>query len=117
MKLDAFGSPRSLREAQRTARGVQDAGFAGLWFAEGGRPALNLCGAAALAVDARAVGGPAALTLGTGVSVAFARSPMLKDPVGHRCDEGRRHRAGVQHADVAPARALAAPCGALLEWY
>ncbi len=74
MSLDAFGSPRSLLDAQRTARDVQDAGFAGLWFAEGGRPALNLCGAAALAGSNAAT---TPLTLGTGISVAFARSPML----------------------------------------
>jgi probable F420-dependent oxidoreductase len=67
--LDAFGSPRGLHEAQQTARDVQEAGFAGLWIAEGARPALNLCGAAALAAPS--------LALGTGVAVAFARSPMV----------------------------------------
>ncbi len=68
LKLDAFASPPGLHEAQSTARDVEAAGFDGLWMAEGGRPALNLCDAAALATPG--------LTLGTGVTVAFARSPM-----------------------------------------
>jgi probable F420-dependent oxidoreductase len=58
-----------LRAMAALAREVEDARFAGLWVTEGGRSAYNLCTAAALATDH--------LDLGTGIAVAFPRSPMV----------------------------------------
>jgi len=51
------------------AREVEEAGFAGLWITESGRTAYGACTAAALAT--------AHLDLGTGIAVAFPRSPMV----------------------------------------
>lgn len=63
----AMGLP--LRDAQELARRVEEAGFAGLWFTEGGRTAYLGATAAALATSD--------LELGTGIAVAFPRSPMV----------------------------------------
>jgi probable F420-dependent oxidoreductase len=67
--LSAFGAGRSLVHAQQVARQVEEAGFAGLWMPESTQPVFSLCSAAALATSS--------LQLGTGVAVAFARSPMV----------------------------------------
>jgi probable F420-dependent oxidoreductase len=67
--LSAFGAGRSLRHAQEMSKNVEAAGFDGLWLPESSQPVFSLCAAAAL--------GTSSLTLGTGVAVAFARSPML----------------------------------------
>jgi probable F420-dependent oxidoreductase len=69
MKLDAMSGGLSLRRMQDLAREVEDAGFAGLWVTEGGRSGINACVAAALATER--------LDLGTGIAVAFPRSPMI----------------------------------------
>ena len=69
MQLDAMAMGLSLRDAQRYAAAVEEAGFDGLWFTEGGRTAYLGAGAAALATDR--------ITLGTGIAVAFPRSPMV----------------------------------------
>ena len=58
-----------LRQMQALARDVETAGFDGLWVTEGGRSALSGCTAAALATER--------LDLGTGIAVAFPRSPMI----------------------------------------
>jgi probable F420-dependent oxidoreductase len=60
---------RSLAEVQGLARNVEAAGFAGLWLPEATQPVFETCTAAALATSS--------LSLGTGVAVAFPRSPML----------------------------------------
>jgi probable F420-dependent oxidoreductase len=57
------------RRMQDLARAVEDAGFAGLWVTESGRSALTGCLAAAFATDR--------LELGTGIALAFPRSPMV----------------------------------------
>ena len=67
--LSAFGSARSLAEVQDVSRRVEAAGFDRLWLPESSRPVFEMCTAAALATST--------LTLGTGVAVAFPRSPML----------------------------------------
>lgn len=67
--LSAFGMPRSLTQAQTLTGNVAAGGFDTLWIPEAGQPVFEVCTAAALA------GTP--LTLGTGIAVAFARSPML----------------------------------------
>jgi probable F420-dependent oxidoreductase len=69
MRIDAFGRGQSLRGMQNVARDVERAGFDALWIPEGGAPAFELAAVAAGATDG--------LALGTGVAVAFARSPML----------------------------------------
>ncbi|HEY8057333.1 MAG TPA: TIGR03617 family F420-dependent LLM class oxidoreductase [Acidimicrobiales bacterium] len=69
MKLDAMAMGLPLREAQRLAADVEEAGFSGLWFTEGGRTAYLGATAAALATTE--------LDLGTGIAVAFPRSPMI----------------------------------------
>ena len=56
-------------EAQRLAADVEEAGFSGLWFTEGGRTADLGAAAAALATTE--------LDIGTGIAVAFPRSPMV----------------------------------------
>ncbi len=69
MKLDAMSGGLTLRRMQDLAREVEAAGFAGLWVTEGGRSGINACVAAALATER--------LDLGTGIAVAFPRSPMI----------------------------------------
>lgn len=68
-RLSAFGAGRSLAQTQELARRVEAAGFDNLWLPEAGLPVFELCTAAALATSS--------LGLGTGVAVAFPRSPML----------------------------------------
>lgn len=63
----AFGMP--LRKAQALARDAERSGFAGVVVTEGGRTAYATCAAMALATDR--------LELGTGIAVAFPRSPMV----------------------------------------
>ncbi|HEV8298168.1 MAG TPA: TIGR03617 family F420-dependent LLM class oxidoreductase [Acidimicrobiales bacterium] len=69
MEFDAVIGGVGLRDAQRFASDVEGTGFSGLWFTEGGRTAYLGCAAAALASST--------LTIGTGVAVAFPRSPMI----------------------------------------
>jgi probable F420-dependent oxidoreductase len=69
VKLDALIGGVKLAQAQAFARDVEAAGFDGLWFTEGGRTAYLGCAAAALATDR--------ITIGTGVAVAFPRSPFV----------------------------------------
>lgn len=67
--LSAFGMPRSLRDTQALTGRLESAGFDTLWIPEAGQPVFEVCTAAALSTSS--------LTLGTGIAVAFARSPML----------------------------------------
>jgi probable F420-dependent oxidoreductase len=60
---------QGLRETAATAAAAERAGFDGLWLTEGGRTAFGAATAAAL--------GTSTLTVGTGIAVAFARSPMV----------------------------------------
>jgi probable F420-dependent oxidoreductase len=69
MLLDAMISGVGLRDAQAFASDAEANAFGGLWFTEGGRTAYLGCTAAALATSA--------ITIGTGVAVAFPRSPMI----------------------------------------
>jgi probable F420-dependent oxidoreductase len=69
MRLDAMSGGLGLHKMQELAREVETAGFAGLWVTEGGRSGINACVAAALATER--------LDLGTGIAVAFPRSPMI----------------------------------------
>lgn len=67
VELMSFGMP--LAEAQDFARDVERAGFHGVVVTEGGRTPYLTCAAMALATDE--------LELGTGIAVAFPRSPMV----------------------------------------
>jgi len=69
MKIDAMVSGANLRDVQRLSPLFEQAGFDGIWFTEGGRTAYLSCAAAALATTR--------VTIGTGVAVAFPRSPMV----------------------------------------
>ncbi|MHB1583096.1 MAG: TIGR03617 family F420-dependent LLM class oxidoreductase [Acidimicrobiales bacterium] len=68
-RLSAFGAGSSLRATAELAGRLEAAGFDRLWLPESTQDVFGLCGAAALATSE--------LALGTGVAVAFARSPML----------------------------------------
>ncbi|MGW0662029.1 TIGR03617 family F420-dependent LLM class oxidoreductase [Streptodolium elevatio] len=67
--LDVMAAGKGLRETGATAADAERAGFDGLWLTEGGRTAFGAATAAALATSS--------LTVGTGIAVAFARSPMV----------------------------------------
>ena len=69
MRLDAMAMGLPLRDAQQLAVDIEAARFSGLWFTEGGRTAYLGATAAALATTD--------LDLGTGIAVAFPRSPMV----------------------------------------
>lgn len=73
-----------IRGMQTLAAEVEDAGFAGLWITESGRSAYNLCTAAALATTH--------LDLGTGIAVAFPRSPMVTAQVAWELQEATAGR-------------------------
>lgn len=67
--LDVMAAGQGLRELGATAAAAERAGFDGLWLTEGGRTAFGGATAAALSTST--------LTIGTGIAVAFARSPMI----------------------------------------
>ena len=69
MEIDAFGGGHTIAAVQRSARGVQRAGFDRLWIPEGTAPAFSQAAVAAAAAEG--------LGIGTGIAVAFARSPMV----------------------------------------
>ena len=69
MKIDAMTGAMRLHDAQALARDVETAGFDGLWLTEGGRTAYLGCTAAVLATER--------LEIGTGVALAFPRSPFV----------------------------------------
>lgn len=69
MKLDVMSGGLPIRAMHTLAREVEEGGFAGMWITESGRTAYGACTAAALATER--------LDLGTGIAVAFPRSPMV----------------------------------------
>ncbi len=83
----AFGMP--LGEAATLAREAEAAGFEGVVVTEGGRTAYLTCAAMALATER--------LGLGTGIAVAFPRSPMVTAQVAYELAEasGGRFRLGL----------------------
>ncbi len=69
MKFDATIMPTSLKHVPDLARQIEAMGFDGLWCAETGHnPFLPLCLAASITNR---------IALGTGIAVAFPRSPMV----------------------------------------
>jgi len=69
MELDIIAHPRALEESQAHARQVEAAGFGGIWWTDGGRSAYLASTATALSTQR--------IQIGTGIAVAFARSPMV----------------------------------------
>jgi probable F420-dependent oxidoreductase len=69
MELDIIAHPRSLAGSQEHAQQVEAAGFGGVWWTDGGRSAYLAATASAL--------GTQRLQIGTGIAVAFPRSPMV----------------------------------------
>ena len=69
MELDIIAHPGGLEESQEHARQIEQAGFGSVWWTDAGRSAYLACTASALATDR--------LQIGTGIAVAFARSPMV----------------------------------------
>ena len=69
MELDIIGHPKRLSESQQHAREVEAAGFGGIWWTDAGRSAYLAATASALATER--------LQIGTGIAVAFPRSPMV----------------------------------------
>ncbi len=82
--LSAFGTARSLRHAQDVARRVEAAGFDTFWLPEGSQPVFSICSAAALATES--------ISIGTGIAVAFPRSPMLTAQAAWMLAEATRGR-------------------------
>ncbi|MDH4171726.1 MAG: TIGR03617 family F420-dependent LLM class oxidoreductase [Acidimicrobiia bacterium] len=69
MELDLMAHAAPLRSVATLARRAEEAGFGTMWITESGRTAYLSCAAAALATER--------MGLGTGVAVAFPRSPMV----------------------------------------
>ena len=69
MRLDLYDMGRSLGDTGRAAETAESLGFSGLWFAETARSPYLRC---AVAVDHTE-----RLEVGTGIAVAFPRSPMV----------------------------------------
>jgi probable F420-dependent oxidoreductase len=69
MELDIIAHPGNLKQSQLHAQQVEEAGFGSGWWTDGGRSAYLACTASALGTER--------LQIGTGIAVAFPRSPMV----------------------------------------
>lgn len=69
MELDIIAHPGKLAASAEHAKQVEDAGFGSIWWTDSGRSAYLACTAAALSTSK--------LQIGTGIAVAFPRSPMV----------------------------------------
>lgn len=69
MELDIIAHPRKLRDVQTHVQRVEAAGFGGIWITEGARTAYLSCASSALATKR--------IQIGTGIALAFVRSPMV----------------------------------------
>jgi len=69
MELDIIAHPGSLKASQQHAREVEAAGFGSIWWTDSGRSAYLAATASALGTER--------LQIGTGIAVAFPRSPMV----------------------------------------
>lgn len=84
MKIDVMSNPRELHAIQTQARDIEQAGFSGITFTEGGRTAYLSVAAAALATEK--------LEFATGIAVAFPRSPMVTAACAWELQEASRGR-------------------------
>jgi probable F420-dependent oxidoreductase len=69
MELDIIAHPGNLKESQEHAQQVEAAGFGSVWWTDSGRSAYLAATASALGTER--------LQIGTGIAVAFPRSPMV----------------------------------------
>jgi len=69
MELDIIAHPGKLRDSQEHAQQVESAGFGSVWWTDSGRSAYLAATASALGTER--------LQIGTGIAVAFPRSPMV----------------------------------------
>ena len=69
MELDIIAHPGNLKASQEHAQQVEAAGFGSVWWTDSGRSAFLASTASAL--------GTSKLQIGTGIAVAFPRSPMV----------------------------------------
>ena len=69
MELDIIAHPGTLQASQEHARQVEAAGFGAIWWTDSGRSAYLASTAAALGTER--------IQIGTGIAVAFPRSPMV----------------------------------------
>jgi probable F420-dependent oxidoreductase len=86
VELDVMAGGGRLREVQDLARDVERGGLSGVVFTEGGRTAYLAAAAAALAAPG--------IDIGTGIAVAFPRSPMVTAQIAWELAEttdGRFH--------------------------
>ena len=84
MDVDFIAAGGALRQVQTLSRDASEAGFSGIIFAESGRTAYLSAAAAALASDE--------LDIGTGIAVAFPRSPMITAKVAWELADVSRGR-------------------------
>ena len=69
MEFDLYNQARGLGDVGPMARAAEEAGVSGLWFTESKHNPFLGCAVAATAAER--------LTIGTGVAIAFPRSPMV----------------------------------------
>jgi probable F420-dependent oxidoreductase len=69
MELDIIAHPGKIQDSHAHARHVEDAGFGAIWWTDSGRSAYLACTASVLSTES--------LIIGTGIAVAFPRSPMV----------------------------------------
>lgn len=69
MELDIIAHPGKLAASAEHAKQVEEAGFGSVWWTDSGRSAYLACTASALSTTR--------LQIGTGIAVAFPRSPMV----------------------------------------
>ncbi|MBW2424363.1 MAG: TIGR03617 family F420-dependent LLM class oxidoreductase [Deltaproteobacteria bacterium] len=69
MELDIIAHPSDLRGSQVHAQQVEAAGFGAIWWTDSGRSAYLAATASALGTER--------IQIGTGIAVAFPRSPMV----------------------------------------
>lgn len=69
MELDIIAHPGTIQASHEHAKQVEDAGFGAIWWTDSGRNAFLACTASALSTER--------LVIGTGIAVAFPRSPMV----------------------------------------
>jgi probable F420-dependent oxidoreductase len=69
MELDIIAHPSDLKASQAHAQQVEEAGFGAIWWTDAGRSAYLAATASALGTER--------LVIGTGIAVAFPRSPMV----------------------------------------
>jgi probable F420-dependent oxidoreductase len=84
MQVNLMSGPRELHAIQKLARDVEQAGFGGITFTEGGRTAYLSVAAAALATEE--------LEFSTGIAVAFPRSPMITASTAWELQDASRGR-------------------------